>query len=104
MVGVLQLPRPTVSGATRRQIWWGRFCALVGHVLNRISILGFVRPVEIHDSVTGQHIRISVGRYFTVISVDGRDYYFRRLTGRLDGTGSCCSTRLSCCRPDQVRG
>ena len=52
-----------------------------------LGIPGFVQPIDYPDIVTGNRIRVKVGRRFTVVTVNNRDYYFRRLTGIFDGTG-----------------
>ena len=68
-----------------------------GRVLNRLHIGGLVQPTTIHDSVTGQHIEIRVGTRFTVIAVDGCDYYFRRFSGKFYATGlGCCGSKGLC--------
>jgi hypothetical protein len=45
--------------------------------------------VEVNDAITGHRIQVKAGTLFTCITVNGRDYYFHRLTGKFDGTGSC---------------
>lgn len=84
-------PHPVVFGATRFQIFrWSlkeRLCLL----LDFLHVPGLVHSVEIHDELTGQHITIQTRHLFTRISINGRDYYFSRLSGRFDGTGSGCS-------------
>ena len=42
------------------------------------------------DIVTGGVIEVKVGSLFTRLSVNGRDYYFDRITGRFAGTGQGC--------------
>lgn len=84
-------PRPTTTGATQIDIWSGRLRELLGYMANRIGLPGIVRPCEIKDAVTGQTISIRTGSLFTVIQVNGRDYYFRRASGRFDGTGLGCN-------------
>jgi hypothetical protein len=59
--------------------------------MNRLGAPGFIRDIEIQDEVSGHSISLHVGRLFTRLSVDGRDYFFPRLSGHLDGTGSGCS-------------
>ena len=56
-------------------------------ILTLFNVPGFVTPIEYADRVTGDYISIRIDKYFTVISVNNRDYYFRRLTGEFDGTG-----------------
>jgi len=62
----------------------------LGRLLNRLGVAGAVKPMKISDSLTGQKMEIRVGLLFTRISVNGRDYYFNRLSGRFDGTGMGC--------------
>ncbi|HEV3259945.1 MAG TPA: hypothetical protein VG013_23960 [Gemmataceae bacterium] len=64
---------------------------LLGRILKRLGIPGALQDTTINDPVTGQDIRVSVGTLFTKISVNGRDYYFHRLSGRYDGAGLGCS-------------
>ena len=83
---------PPVGGATKWQIWKGRVRASFGRLLCLIKFPGFVEDIDINDSVTGQQLTVSSSPYFTKISVNGRDYYFDRLTGKFDGTGMGCSS------------
>ena len=64
---------------------------LVARMLRALRVPGIIRDVQIEDAVSGHSISITVGLLFTKVSVNGRDYFFRRLSGRLDGTGSGCS-------------
>lgn len=68
----------------------------IGRILNRLGVPGAIQDAVIDDGFTGQHVSIQVGTLFTRISVNGRDYYFRRMSGRFDGTGTGCRqpTRL----------
>lgn len=90
----LQFPRPA-EPAKLGASWWlrktGRFRGLLSRVANRLKLPGAVADVRIDDSLTGQVIEIRIGVLFTRISVNERDYYFRRFTGVFDGTGSGCS-------------
>jgi hypothetical protein len=90
---IIQLParvRPTEVGATLLDIWFGRLREWLGRMANRAGLPGAVRACEIQDAVTGQRLSIRTGALFTVIQVNGRDYYFRRASGRFDGTGLGC--------------
>lgn len=87
---VIRLPlrgRPAAAGATRRARVAASLRELVGRWLVRVGVPGFVADVEIHDDVTGHTIGVQTGPLFTRVTVDGRDFYFRRLTGRYDGAG-----------------
>lgn len=83
-----RVPRAAVVGATRFQIWRGRVREMFGRALNRVKIPGAVRDMSLTDELTGQDVSVTVGVLHVRISVDGRDYYFDRLTGHFDGTGS----------------
>ena len=86
----LQFPRPAEFGATRWRIAVSNFREWLCRVANRSGLPGAVADVHIEDTVTGQIIDIKSGVLFTRISVNGRDYYFRRFSGTFDGTGSGC--------------
>lgn len=96
---VVHLHHAVVGVATRWQVWECRARMLLARIANRLGLPGFIKPVVLDDPVTGQHIEIRTGLLFTVIAVDGRDYYFRRFTGTYDGAGIGCSNRSSCCTP-----
>jgi hypothetical protein len=73
----------TIVDVTRLRLreWFGVFA-------NWTGMPGALRAAKIHDPVTGQRIAISVGTLLVRITVNGRDFYFDRMTGRFDGTGS----------------
>jgi hypothetical protein len=54
----------------------------LGRLMNNIAIPGQIRSTIIDDQPTGDHIEISVGIAFTRISINGRDHFFGRLSGR----------------------
>ena len=78
------------SGASRWCIIKGRSRLSIGRFLNWLRIPGAIRELEFDDPVTHTVIRVKVGPLFTRITVNGRDYYFSRLTGRFGGTGQGC--------------
>ena len=92
MAQIISMPTRTSSasttGATRLQIVVGRLQEAVGGLLNRAGVPGVIRPTRVHDELTGMDIEVRVSAFFTVISIDGRDFYFRRVSGEFDGTGS----------------
>ena len=61
---------------------------LVGWIAQRAHLPGVVQPIELDDEASGNTLRITVSERFTRITVNGRDFYFRRISGRFDGTGS----------------
>lgn len=93
MTNVVRLFRPTaghasVNGASWWQIYRSRLLRLTGIVANKLRLPGAISGASFHDDATGRTITINVGPTFTVLRIDGRDYWFRRFSGRLDGTGS----------------
>ncbi len=95
MASILKLPRreaghSSEGGATLYDIYIGRARELLGRLLNRLRVPGAVRDAHIKDALTGQEVEIRVGELFTRVSVNGRDYYFHRASGKFDGTGMGC--------------
>jgi hypothetical protein len=82
--------RPSSMGASWWNIAFGRVELATGRLLNWLKIPGAVRDVEFKDALTGQQITVKVGSLFTCVTVGGRDYYFRRVSGKFDGTGMGC--------------
>lgn len=80
--------RAPTFGASRLDVWKGRAIEAWGRLLNRAGAPGAVRDTKIKDSLTGQEVEISVGVLFTKITVNGRDFYFHRTSGKYDGAGS----------------
>ncbi len=90
---IARLPHSNVAktNATLWDILKSRCLEVSGRLLKFVSAPGFVRNASFQDSLTGRTIDIKVGILFTRLSIDGRDYYFHRVTGKFDGTGSGCS-------------
>lgn len=61
---------------------------LIGHALNLFAAPGFIRPVEQYYRSINKTIKVEVTELFTIISIDGIDWYFYRLNGKLDGWGT----------------
>jgi len=83
-----RIARPAKGGSTFAQIVVARCKRYLGIGLNKIGIPGSIKPVNFKDEIADQNIDVSVGDLFVCISVNGRDYYFDRLSGKFDGTGS----------------
>ncbi len=79
---------------TRTPRWpqtaWVNLRLAAGRLVNQCRIPGAIQPMHINDKLSGQTLDVTVGPFFTCISVNGRDYYFCRFSGRLDGTGVGC--------------
>jgi hypothetical protein len=69
---------------------------IAGRVLCRLGVPGAIANTEIRDDLTGQEIddltgqeiKVIVQGHYVRLTVNGRDYYFDRITGRFDGTGA----------------
>lgn len=83
-----ELAKAAKSDATPIQIGISRMRELWGALLTHFGIPGAVRDIQILDALTGQEITVHVGDLFTRLSVNGRDYYFHRVSGKFDGAGS----------------
>jgi hypothetical protein len=92
----IKFPQSAQGHATLWQIWECRARMLLARIANRLGFPGCIGSIVLDDPVTGRHLEIRPGLLFTVISVNGRDYYFRRFSGKYDGTGMCrCVKRPS---------
>jgi hypothetical protein len=56
-------------------------------LIKLFGLPGFVQSTDYAGKVTGDRIRIKVGYRFTAVSVNHRDYWFRRSSDKFDGTG-----------------
>ena len=71
------------------RMWSGlrpRWLTVCGWLAN----LGFpcvVRETQYESAAHGVSVRVRVSKLFTVVTVNGVDVYFYRLTGRIDGVG-----------------
>jgi hypothetical protein len=83
-----RIARAASGGVSFWQLWKGRIREYAGRVLCGLGAPGVIASTEIKDALTGQEISVAVGALYVRLSVDGRDYYFDRITGRFDGTGA----------------
>ena len=60
----------------------------LGLLLNWLGWPGFVQETEYRGQGTRALVRVKTTRLYTVVSVNGTDVYFDRITGRIDGTGT----------------
>lgn len=78
---------------------WLRFW--IGRLLNAAGVPGLVEDGAYDAHTCQAAIRVKRGPLFTVITVNGLDIYFHRLTGAIDGVGFSPNAG---CRPDAARG
>lgn len=61
--------------------------SFLGETLNLLGLPGFVRKCDYQARVCDATVSIRTRDLFTVITVNGLDIYFHRLTGKIDGVG-----------------
>ena len=93
---ILQLPirdkgHPPTGHASRYDVLIGRFKECFYRLLDYLHFPAVVRNWNFEDELTGQTVELRIGLFFTRLRINGRDYYFRRLSGKFDGTGYGCS-------------
>jgi hypothetical protein len=64
-----------------------RLRLLLGSVLNSIGFPGLVQDAEYEAGICEGRITVKRLGLFTVITVNGLDVYFHRLSGKIDGVG-----------------
>jgi hypothetical protein len=72
-----------------------RLRVAAGTLLNLLGFPGFVRECKYRGTQTEAEITVQQGALFTIISVNGLDIYFHRLTGTIDGVGSTNCKQVS---------
>jgi len=65
---------------TRVRLWLGKALILFG-------VPGIVVNQTYEAAITRAKVRVHLGPLFSVVSVNGLDIYFHRLTGKIDGVG-----------------
>ena len=71
-----------------------------GKVYNLAGIPGIVRDCDYSSSAYDARIKVRAKDMFTIVTVNGLDIYFHRLTGSIDGIGL---GEASNCKPAEVR-
>jgi hypothetical protein len=83
------------------RVRWGlrtRIRFVVGYLLNGLGLPGVVISGDYRAEVPRAVVRVRVYPLFTVVTVNGVDVYFHRLSGRIDG-----KRRTSTGRPEGSR-
>ena len=65
---------------TRARLWLGKAMIVFG-------VPGIVVNQTYDAAITRAKVRVHLGPLFSVVSVNGLDIYFHRLTGKIDGVG-----------------
>ena len=79
---------------------WTMIRLWLGKLLVALGIPGFMMSQTYDAQVTNARVRVYLGPLFSVVSVNGLDIYFHRLTGKIDGVGLSAP---SACAADETR-
>jgi hypothetical protein len=71
-----------------------------GRLLTALRLPGIMIAQTYEAEITRARVRVHLSPLFSVVSVNGVDVYFHRLTGRIDGVGFSASTGY---KPDETR-
>ena len=66
------------------RLWWLR---LWGRIVNLAGLPGLVRECDYASGLGPTSVRVRISPLFTVVTVNGVDVFFYRLTGGIDGIG-----------------
>jgi len=59
----------------------------VGRLLDMMGLPGIIARQTYDAGISHTKVRVHLGPLFSVVSVNGLDIYFHRLTGKIDGVG-----------------
>jgi hypothetical protein len=59
----------------------------LGGLINVLGVPGIVRDADYKSQRLGTRVQVRRGKLFTVVSVNGINVYFDRLTGSIDSVG-----------------
>jgi len=79
---------------------WTLIRSWLGRLLVMLRIPGIIVNQTYDATVTRARVRVRLGPLFSVVTVNGLDVYFHRLTGKIDGVGF---SPRSDDRPDEAR-
>jgi hypothetical protein len=75
---------------------WVMWRLYLGRLLNVLGMPAFVRSCDYRSQAIGATVKVEHRDLFTIITVNGLDVYFSRITGIIDGVGfnptACCTT------------
>lgn len=85
---VLRRPESNVS------VVKGWLRKMAGRILERLHAPARLREFEYIDPITNETVYLSTGTRYSVFCVGSKRYFFDRLTGRFDGTGTLLEERV----------
>jgi hypothetical protein len=68
---------------------------MLGRFFERFNVPSIIKEFEYVDPVTNRTVYLSTGQRYSVLHVEGKQFYFDRATGRLDGTGQLLEERVA---------
>jgi hypothetical protein len=71
-------------GLRLRDLWREGF----GRVLEMMHAPAKIKEFEYVDPITNETVYLSTGARYSVLRIGDRHFFFNRLTGRFDGTGT----------------
>lgn len=74
-----------------RDLWIER----LGWVLEKLHSPAKIKEFEYVDATTNKTVYLSTGTRYSVLHVDDKQFFFSRLTGRFDGTGTLLEERVA---------
>jgi hypothetical protein len=60
---------------------------LLGRILQWLRLPGFIKPFVYRDE-SGSVISVRTSPRYTILAIDGKEYFFIRETGKFDGIGA----------------
>lgn len=63
------------------------FSRILGRLFNLAGVPGLVQEATYRSSEFGPVVQVRKTALYTVVTVNGTDVYFHRLTGQIDGVG-----------------
>ena len=79
---------------------------MLGRILNALRAPGFVRPMEYSGEYTEQSLKIRTSPRYTILTINGLEFYFLRESGRFDGIGAMSinyDTGLNRCGAEHIQ-
>lgn len=67
---------------------------IVGYVLEKIHAPAMIKEFEHVDAASDEAIYLSTGARYSVLHVGRKRFFFDRITGRFDGTGTLLEERI----------
>lgn len=87
---IIEFPRPPGRFQLFLMRWQRRIAVPLGWCMNKWNMAGSVAECTIEDETSGLTIEVRNSTRYTRVRINGRDFYFERVGGRFDGTGSGC--------------